>query len=289
MLSPGTRLSPDAFLEVLDHRLPEISRGYGALVTHEPDGKAVKRGTVTFCRYGTRPVILTAAHVAEQHVGRESTLLHFNLNVHGAPQLEQVQRGRRAVFRPQLVFSDADIDVACIGVPDEVADIEGLTWFDLDDCVRMTREIVAYLPEVLRDETLPVVACGFGNYGAIEDAGRRVQLFAGGPLLCELRSCDSEDDRVPQMILAPDVEPDALRTRTLNGIERDLVDRLSGWDDSCAPDHPAAFGGYSGGPVIYMSGTREHVIGIVTQGTRRPGAARILAAPMTAIVERFKR
>jgi hypothetical protein len=62
------------------------------------------------------------------------------------------------------------------------------------------------------------------------------------------------------------------------------VDRLSSWDDGLEPQPPAAFGGYSGGPIVYVSTEGEYVLGTVTDGVRRPGAARIFASPVTAIL-----
>jgi hypothetical protein len=281
-------LPPDELLTFLDRRLPSMSRCYGALVTHEPDGRAVKRGTVTFCRYGGRCLLLTAAHVASQHVGRDSTLLTLELDEHDVPILETFSRGRRTVFQPTAIFSDDTLDVAGLEVPEHVAGMTGLTWFDLDDCARVTRKAASYFLDLPRDQTLPTLAMGFGNYGVVEDTHNLIQVLAGGPLFCELRAWDAEDVDVPQMTLEPSVEPEQVRARELPVFERHLVQRLSVWDDGAKPEPPAAFGGYSGGPILFCSQTSEHVIGIIKQGTRRPGAARILATPLTAISDLLK-
>ena len=281
-------LDPEQTLDELDRRLGQMSRCYSALVTHEADGKAIQRGTVTFVEVGSRRMLLTAAHVASAHEGRESTLLRYELDADDAPLLETVSRGRRTRFRPAVLYRDDGLDVAAFAVPDHVSEIAGVTWLNLDDGVRAARKAAAWFSELSQDQTLATIAFGFGNYGAIENAQQRVQLFAGGPLLCEVCAWDAEEARAPLIRSEPRVEADDVRASELAKVEREIVERLSGWDDGSTDKAPSAFGGYSGGPMLLVSETAVHLIGIVIQGTRRPGAARLNATPVTAFVDALK-
>jgi hypothetical protein len=285
----GRVLAPTEALDVLDARLPRMSKCYGAVVIHDAEGKAIDRGTVSFCEVQGRRLLLTANHMAVAHEGHDSTLLHYELDPEDNPLLETISRGRRATVRPNVVYRDAVLDVAALAVPDEVSEIAGITWMDLDDGVRAARKAAAWFAEISPAQTLATIAFGFGNYSTLEDAQRRQQVFAGGPLPCEVRAWDAEEARAPLIRLEPYVEADDLRARELQAIERQIVDRLSNWDDGSTDEDPAAFGGYSGGPLLLVSDTSEHLIGVVIQGTRRPGVARLHATPLTAFVDALKK
>jgi hypothetical protein len=281
-------LPPDGALDVLQARHRIFAAHYACLVTRGDEGKAEKRGTVTLVEYEGRRLLLTADHVARDHIGRQSTFLHYDTDAGGAPQLRALTFGRRVEFSPTLVCCSAELDVAFIEVPDEVSQLAGLRWFDLV----VQRRVIDNHKEALaapRTETtnaiLPFIIFGFGNFSYMEDPDRRIQVFGGGPLLCELREWveASSPSRPPQIWLEPYASADQAIVAALSPLEQTIVQRLTFWDDMTL-DH-AAFGGFSGGPVVWATLNADYLVATVKEGTRRTGAARVIATPITHAVE----
>lgn len=273
-------------MDLVDARYPQLAASYGCLVALGERGRAERRGTVGFVRLDGRHFLLTAHHVAAAHDQSESLFFHFDLDEQGVAVRDSPTEGRRIIFRPVIACASAALDVAFIEATDEIMGLPGLRWFDLAEQPGQAEHLRASWREaVARQAAVPLVMLGFGNWTFVENEAERWQLFSATPLLCNLTAWDDSTlaRRAPQMWLDISATPNPDTEVVCSAQEVMFAERLGAWDDSDRDS--SALGGYSGGPILWLTGYGEILVGTVKNGTKWGDAARVAATPISASAE----
>ncbi|NRD51907.1 MULTISPECIES: hypothetical protein [Corallococcus] len=271
-IEPPRVVTPSEHFEFSNPFLMDLLRSYGCLIAMGDDGFVQAKGTAFFVEIDGQKVLVTARHVAlaEGLQDREWLLMVAPRNVeHGVVTDAEVFRFRGL----QVVWESVLLDVAVLLPPDGLIDAEGYIFLPGERDARTTTEWVRKIWRERTSETtaLPIFVLGFPNFGHLVDRARGTEQPSALPMIAYLRQLDDSPWSgmgrfAPQMSM----EIEASNAREYSGDLKNLAEKFV---ENMGAKDKEPFGGYSGGPVVYVAANGVRVIGTVREGRSYQGAA----------------
>lgn len=269
--------------------LPEVLASSGWLVATDSENRAIASGTATLLETGKDRFVATASHVVKRL--REITR-SFRLLTYSSP--EHALSHANMFFRPTVFSIPSDsvvvvdkaeaIDVLIFRPPREMLEATGLRWFNVERGLRA----VNFLRREQPDTSAPflVLAVGYPNHARLELPEQRVQVASNFQCFGYLRQVIDAPlggPASPQMIVELDLP-------TRDSFPSDTPEIMNAFADGIhRPSDVEPLGGYSGGPVVYLTPDEGHyLVGLTKEGSAAMGA-RMFVTPLDAVTRAIAR
>jgi hypothetical protein len=270
-------LAPEDTVSMINAKLPELMRRYCMVATTRADGR-YGRGTAAFAQVGGEHYLLTAAHVVDGLGDEGLTLFLHPTTKNDEPLMHAAAAPREFPVTPEIKHIDRVADVAILSVPDPVRGAN-ISYFMLEDAVETEEWLYANWQEFNAggNGSLPYIILGYPNFATLDHEESRTQTTCSVPLQGYLTQWDQATQEpprgtasVPQVHLELEAyEPEEPRS-DLTEFEKFAAARL--FKDFAEDWSP--FGGFSGGPVVLLTPSKDHLIATVKEGQRIFGSPR---------------
>lgn len=273
----------------------EVFSRIGCLYGIGPAGEAVDRGTVAFIQLAERKLLITAHHViAERKFPNARCVVSLvPPEPIEAPMMNSVVR-KAAEFEIVLghatVWADEGMDIAVLTPPEGLLSSPAARWFDADLCAMATTRTVRTKWKAAYDEGAPLSceAFGFPNMGHVVNIDQKVDLLSAIPIPAFITAMNPHSSGTiglcDEISVELDLTPAAASTAPNGDLLSAVAQKLAGGADQ----REDAFGGYSGGPLVFVAMDGTCIFATITGGGKMFGQSKLIATGFDDAIHAFK-